>query len=106
MAQESLGTYIRKARMALKITQKDLAAKLKISNTYLSDIEHRVHNRRGLSRDMIRILSKELNLNENYLLFLANRWPKDLRKMVKSERDFILALVAFKDSLHFSRSKR
>lgn len=93
---DTLGSYIRDARKRLGITQKELSELLGISPTYLSDVENRTHRRRGLSRMMISRISATLKVNEDYLLFLANRWPEDIKEQNLSEKEFLSRLELFR----------
>jgi transcriptional regulator with XRE-family HTH domain len=103
----TLGRAISEARKAKGLSQKDLAARIKreegdgsISPQYLNDIEH---DRRSPSSDhMIQEFSRELGLSENFLFFLANRFPPELRKLTPQpdvvDRVVAHAAVAFRQS--------
>lgn len=93
---ETLGAYIKEARKRLGVTQRELSEILGISPTYLSDVENRTHRRRGLSRLMINRISTTLKVNEDYLLFLANRWPEDIKERNLSEKEFIARIELFR----------
>jgi transcriptional regulator with XRE-family HTH domain len=81
----TLGSVISDARKQKGLSQKDLAARIKreegdaaISPQYLNDIEH---DRRTPSSDhMIKQFATELGMSENFLFFVANRIPAELRK--------------------------
>lgn len=103
----TLGKAISEARKAKGLSQKDLAARIMreegdgpISPQYLNDIEH---DRRSPSSDhMISEFSRELDLSENFLSFLANRIPPELRKYAPKpddvDRFVAAAAVAFRQS--------
>jgi transcriptional regulator with XRE-family HTH domain len=88
----TLGGAISDARKQLGMSQKDLAAHIKrveddgpISPQYLNDIEH---NRRVPGSDhMIRQFASILKISENWLFFLANRVPADLRSLNPGAQD-------------------
>lgn len=84
----SFGTYIGEARKKAGLSQKDLASRIKkedgdpISAQYLNDIEH--ERRNPPPEHLIAQLADELNLSQEYLLFLAGQYPSDIQKMSAS----------------------
>ncbi len=79
----SFGFIIVQARKKAKISQKDLAARIKkedgqpISAQYLNDIEY---DRRGPPTDhIIEELARALNLAPDFLYLRAGKLPPDLR---------------------------
>ena len=81
----TFGQTIASKRKNLKISQKDLAAKIRkddetyISAQYLNDIEH--DRRNPPSEYMIKQISKELDIDNDYLLFLAGTFAEDIKKL-------------------------
>jgi transcriptional regulator with XRE-family HTH domain len=84
MAQDNrtLGEVIRDARAKLKLSLRDVAKKLDITPSYLSDIEN---DRRIPSEDVLRRLSKFLQLDYDDLMARAGRFGEDaVRYMMKT----------------------
>ena len=81
----TFGRAIAGARKQKGLSQKELASKIKrqddsepISPQYLNDIEH---DRRSPSSDhLIGQFSKVLDIDLDYLYYLADRFPKDIRR--------------------------
>jgi transcriptional regulator with XRE-family HTH domain len=78
----TFGQAISQKRKELDMNQKELAAKIKredggpISPQYLNDIEH---DRRSPSSDlMVQQFAKVLDLNSDYLYYLAGKIPTDI----------------------------
>ena len=78
----TFGEAITKARKGRQMLQKDVAARIlkqdgeAISASYLNDIEHsRRHSPNG---EVIQQLADMLDLDADYLFFLAGRVPTDL----------------------------
>ncbi|UXI66126.1 helix-turn-helix domain-containing protein [Tahibacter amnicola] len=101
---ETFGSVISAARRAKGYSQKELAERVKlvedsgmlksISPQYLNDIEH--DRRSPSSEQLVQQFSKVLELNADYLAFLADRWPESLRRQIKSEQDFATLVTAFR----------
>ncbi|UXI66022.1 helix-turn-helix domain-containing protein [Tahibacter amnicola] len=104
MATDTFGTAIAAARRAKGLSQKELAERVKladdtgnvksISPQYLNDIEH--DRRSPSSAQLVTQFSRVLDLNADYLAFLADRWPDSLRRQIKSEEDFTTLVTAFR----------
>jgi transcriptional regulator with XRE-family HTH domain len=96
----TFGAYIAEARKALKMSQKELAAKIlreedgqPISPQYLNDIEH---DRRNPSSDhLIQQFADVLNLKMNYLQYLVGKLPDDRPKNL-SVKEVEKAFMAFR----------
>jgi transcriptional regulator with XRE-family HTH domain len=69
----SLGSSVRTARQARKLTQLCLATRLGISSQYLSDIE--LGNRTPSCDRLLGNLAQELRLELDYLYYLAGLYP-------------------------------
>jgi len=104
MATESFGSVIAAARRAKGLSQKELAERVKledetgklkpISPQYLNDIEH--DRRNPSSSQLVAQFCRVLDLNPEYMAFLADRWPDSLRKQIKSEQDFTKMVTLFR----------
>lgn len=96
----TLGKGIATARKAKGLSQKDLAALIKrddgvaISPQYLNDIEH---DRRSPSSDhLVKQFAKALKIDIDYLYYLADRLPEDIRKRHLSEQQVSELMMAFR----------
>lgn len=102
MTKPTFGSVIGTARRSKGFSQKELAERVKIeedsgsvksiSPQYLNDIEH--DRRSPSSVHLVSQFSKVLDLNADYLAFLADRWPASWRAQVKSEEDFTNIIAA------------
>ncbi len=94
----TFGKAISKARKALGLSQKELAARVmkdegggSISPQYLNDIEH---DRRSPTSDhLIKQFAAVLEEDEGYLFVLAGKIPDDIRKEA-GDRDKIVKSFA------------
>lgn len=94
----TFGKAISKARKALGLSQKELAARVmkdegggSISPQYLNDIEH---DRRSPTSDhLIKQFAAVLKEDEGYLFVLAGKIPDDIRKEAR-DRDRIVESFA------------
>ena len=100
----TFGRAISKARKALGMSQKELAAKVvkeedggPISPQYLNDIEH--DRRSPSSSHLIRQFSRILNIPEDYLFALAGRLPDDLRRKASDPDKVVKAFANFRKTL-------
>ena len=99
----TFGEAITQARKDKKLSQKEVAAGTKkedgiaISAQYLNDIEH--DRRNPPSEHIIRQLADVLDLELDYLLFLAGRFPSDVLEMSRDRSDITTAMRAFRSSL-------
>ena len=99
--ETTFGRAISKARKEKGWGLKDLAAKVlredgsPISPQYLNDIEH---NRRNPSSDrMVQQFAEALEIDPDWLYYLAGRFPEDIREKKLSEKQVAEAMVAFRD---------
>jgi transcriptional regulator with XRE-family HTH domain len=83
---ETFGQRIKRLRLESRMTQRELAAKLKIDYTYLSKLE----NDRGEppGETTIRGLAKLLSVEPEELLALAGKLPGTLRKRAQGDIQF------------------
>lgn len=110
MTQKTLGRTIADARKELKLSQKELAAKIKrededgsITPQYLNDIEH---DRRVPTSFLIGKFSTVLKIDADYLHFLAGRVPDDLRMLAVDDKTFAASIIAFRRSLAAGRKPK
>ena len=100
----SFGRQISKARKAMALSQKELAARIMkeedgtpISPQYLNDIEH---DRRSPTSDhLIRQFAEVLNIDEGVLFLLAGKIPDDLRSQVSDPAKAAEAFVNFRRAI-------
>jgi transcriptional regulator with XRE-family HTH domain len=103
MEDMTFGEAITQARKEKKLSQKEVAtATLKedgesISAQYLNDIEHDRRNPPGES--IIRQLARTLDLDADYLFFLAGRFPSDVLELSRDREDISQAMRAFRRNL-------
>ena len=99
----TFGEVIAEARKKAKLTQRQLAARIKneegrhISGPYLNDIEH---GRRGAPPDyVIAQLARLLHLQLDVLYFRSERLPPDIRKRSVSDEQAAAAYRALREEL-------
>ena len=99
----TFGEAITQARKDKKLSQKEVAAATRkedgsaISAQYLNDIEH--DRRNPPSEYIIRQLAATLDLEEDYLFFLAGRFPSDVLELSRDRQDISQAMRAFRRHL-------
>lgn len=97
----TFGREITRARKALSLTQKQLADSVcredgeTISPQYLNDIEH---DRRVPASEVIRGLAAKLNLDPDYLHYLAKKWPDDIAEASLEPQQVRELMFAFRQS--------
>ena len=96
----TFGHAISRARKDKEWALKDLAARVlredgeAISPQYLNDIEH---DRRSPSSDrMVQQFAEALEIDPDWLYYLAGRFPEDVRMKRMSENEVVQAMVAFR----------
>lgn len=95
----TFGERIRELRKAKHLTLRDLAAKVTVTFTYLSKIENqRLSFGEYPSEDMIHKLAKVLNADEDELLFLAQKVPREIRKRMIERPDVFRKLSRLDDN--------
>ena len=100
----TFGQAISKARKALGLSQKELAARVmkeegggSISPQYLNDIEH---DRRSPTSDhLIRQFATVLEVDEGYLFVLAGKIPDELRRAANDQDKIVAAFTNFRKTL-------
>lgn len=100
----TFGQAISKARKALGLSQKELAARVmkeegggSISPQYLNDIEH--DRRSPSSGHLIRQFSGALDIPQDYLFALAGRLPDDVQLDAAGPDKVIKAFARFRNAL-------
>ena len=99
----TFGDAITRARKDKQLSQKEVAAGtlkedgLSISAQYLNDVEH--NRRNPPSEFIVRQLANTLDLDLDYLLFLAGRFPSDVLEMSGDQEGIKTAMKAFRRSL-------
>jgi transcriptional regulator with XRE-family HTH domain len=100
MTETTFGKAISTARKAKGWSLKELADKVlrddgePISPQYLNDIEH---DRRSPSSDrLVKQFAEALDLDADWLYFLAGRFPEDIRGKKLTEKDVVHAMRAFR----------
>jgi transcriptional regulator with XRE-family HTH domain len=100
----TFGTHIAEARKALRLSQKDLAARIikedgqPISAQYLNDIEH--DRRNPPSEDMIKQFAKHLKLEQEVLFYLAGKLTQDMMRTSVEPEKIVAAYQAFRKALN------
>ncbi len=90
----SFGTFIAETRKLKSQSQKELAAQLSISPQYLNDIEH--DNRSPSSPQLIEQIAIALQMDPEYLSYLAGRIPEVVKEQKLDQATFQKAMVAFR----------
>jgi len=97
------GDYIAARRKALKLTQKEVAARIKkedgvaISDQYLNDVEH--ERRKAPPDRLLEQLGTVLNIHIDVLYYLAERMPPDFKRPNMPEERILAAYEAFRREL-------
>ena len=99
---QTFGRAISQARKALGWSQKELAQKIlredeeSISPQYLNDIEH---DRRSPSSDrMVQQFADVLDMEADWLYYLAGKFPADLRERKLTQQEVAKGMVAFRST--------
>jgi len=100
----TFGQAISKARKALGLSQKELAARVMkeeeggaISPQYLNDIEH---DRRSPTSDhLIRQFATLLSVDEGFLFVLAGKIPDEMRRNAADQQTIVEAFANFRRNL-------
>lgn len=89
-----LGKVITEERREKKLSQKDLASRLKISPQYLNDLER---GRRDCSSEkLLKKFSKVFKIHESYFYFLQGKFCKKDRKLANTQKKFERGIEAFR----------
>lgn len=104
------GRLIARKRRDKEMSQTELAGKIKkedggtISPQYLNDIEH--GRRSPSSDDILEQLAAVLEINPDYLKFLAGKFPTDITLMKFSQEEVIPLIEAFRNSSKLKRDDK
>jgi transcriptional regulator with XRE-family HTH domain len=90
MADNSLGDYVRDGRTALNMRLRELARRLEVTPSYVSDIEN---NRRVPSEEVLTRIANVLNLPLEELVARAGRLGSDAERYM---RDTPVATTLFR----------
>ena len=99
----TFGEVIAQARKDKKLSQKQMASVIvkeeggSISAQYLNDIEH--DRRNPPSEYIIRQVAKILELDQDYLFYLAGRLPSDMLDLGRGEKEVSQAMKVFRRNL-------
>lgn len=106
----TFGNAISNVRKKNLWSLKDLSSRIRredgqtISPQYLNDIEH--DRRRPSSDHMVRQLATVLQIDRDWLYYLAGRFPEDIRRQQFSEEEVQERMVAFRRPLPRGRRKK
>ncbi len=99
----TFGDVITQARKGRQLSQREVAAKIlkedgmAISAQYLNDIEH--DRRNPPSEHIIGQLAKILDLEDDYLFFLAGRLSSDVLELSRDRENISNAMKTFRRNL-------
>jgi transcriptional regulator with XRE-family HTH domain len=99
----TFGQYIAKRRRELGLSQKDLAAKIAkedgshISSQYLNDLERGRRNPPG--KHLLHEFSLALDIDQDFIFYLADGLPDDLKRLSDDPDKVIAALHALRKTL-------
>ena len=105
----SFGATILKARTDKQLLQKDVAAAIEkedgvaMSASYLNDIER--DRRNPPNARIIRQLSSTLDLDEDYLWFLAGRIPPDMLELSRDQASISRAVKTLRRTLELNAGR-
>ena len=98
--EPTFGYFISRARKAKELSQKELSRLIlredgtPISPQYLNDIEH---DRRSPSSDhLVTQFAQVLEIDPDYLYYLADRFPEDIRNSGLSQKEVSELMMAFR----------
>jgi len=92
------GERVRQLRTQRKMTQRDMAAKIGVSDTYISKVENEnLHFGDFPSEKFIHKLADVLDADEEELLLLADKVPAGIRKRVRERPEAFRTLAGLDD---------
>ena len=92
------GERVRQLRTQRKLTQRDLATKIGVSDTYISKVENEnLHFGDFPSEKFIHKLADVLEADEEELLLLADKVPEAIRKRVRERPEAFRTLAGLDD---------
>jgi transcriptional regulator with XRE-family HTH domain len=90
----SFGSFIAETRKSKNQSQKELATQINISPQYLNDIEH--DKRSPSSPQLIEQIAAALEIDPDYLSYLAGRIPEEVKDQKLDQATFQKAMLAFR----------
>lgn len=94
------GKRVRDLRKSRNLTQRELAARLGVSFTYISKVENeKLHFGDFPSEKFIHKLADTLQADEDELLVLTDRVPKVIRRRVKERPEAFRKLAGLDDAV-------
>ena len=106
----TFGSVISNVRKKNCWSLKELASQIRredgqtISPQYLNDIEH---DRRCPSSDhTVRQFADALKIDQDWLYYLAGRFPEDIRRRQLSEKEVVRRMVVFRSGHSKGRGKK
>ncbi len=106
---KTFGRAISRARKARAWSLRDVASQIRredgqtISPQYLNDIEH--DRRNPTSDHMVQQFAVVLDIDRDWLYYLAGRFPDDVRRQQLSETEVAQAMRAFRGGPILGRKK-
>ena len=92
------GDRVRQLRKQQRLTQRELAAKIGVSDTYISKVENEnLHFGDFPSEKFIHKLADVLDADEEELLLLADKVPAAIRQRVRERPDAFRTLAGLDD---------
>ena len=92
------GDRVRQLRKQQRLTQRELAAKIGVSDTYISKVENEnLHFGDFPSEKFIHKLADVLDADEEELLLLADKVPAGIRKRVRERPEAFRTLAGLDD---------
>ena len=93
------GERVRQLRRQRGLTQRDLATKIGVSDTYVSKVENQsLHFGDYPSEKFIHKLAEELDAEEDELLLLADKVPCGIRQRIRERPEVFEALASCDDA--------
>lgn len=92
----TFGQAVREARRRKGYTLRDLAVFVKVTPSYLSDIEN---DRRSPGGDVLTLLCRVLDLDREHMDYLLGRLPADLFTTDATAEQVQAAIAAFRAAL-------
>lgn len=96
--QMLFGERVRELRLNIGLTQQELADRLRVSVSYISKVENeKLHFGDYPSEKFVHKLADALDADEDELLVLTDRVPKQIRKRIRERPDEFRRLANLDD---------
>jgi transcriptional regulator with XRE-family HTH domain len=79
-----LGKRIKQARLAVKFSQRELASRVGVTYPHISKIEIGTET---ASSELLERIAKEVHVDPDELLFLADRMPEDIQETLAIKKE-------------------